>query len=546
MAFAAHRPRTPILRIPGGLSLCAEILFGRASTLVTTARGYALPTFRKLTQIAFFDPSRLPPMWVSACLSGRKRVQWHMHSLSRRLRQTLLAILGLLGVGGLTSGVWAKAPNLVFIIADDCTYRDIGCYGGQAHTPNLDRLAREGMRFERCFQAAPMCSPTRHNLFTGLYPVKSGAYPNHTMAYPDVKSIVHYLKPLGYRVVQTGKTHFNPPSVFPFEFLGKGKNPDLKGIDGLFAAAAAKGEPFALFACSNEPHLPWNKGDATAYPPDQIELPPYIVDTPVVRENFARYLAEITYFDDQVGSILASLARHGLEDETLVMVVSEQGNAFPFAKWTCYDSGLQSAMIVRWPGHVAAGSVTQAMVEYVDVTPTFIDLAGGEPVPGLDGRSFRSVLDGETQHHKDFVFGLMTTRGINRGSEAYAIRSVRGERFKLIRNLHHESTFQNACTSMPFFVSMVAKADQGDATAQRFVHAYQHRPAVELYDLEQDPFELNNLAGQSAFEAEQQRLSLQLEAWMRAQGDAGRETEWRAPERQRQNMKNNRRPKLLQ
>ena len=427
---------------------------------------------------------------------------------------------------------WAAKPNMVFIIADDCTFRDIGCYGGQAKTPNIDRLAKEGMQFTRCFQAAPMCSPTRHNIYTGLYPVKSGAWPNHTRAYPHVKSIVHHLRPHGYRVTQTGKTHINPRTVFPFENMGGGKNPDMKYIDRLFAETAQGGKPFCLFACSNEPHTPWNKGDASAYPPAKVKLPPYIVDTPRVREDFSNYLAEITYYDSQVGEILALLEKHKLADNTLVMVVSEQGNAFPFAKWTCYDHGLQSAMIVRWPGKVKAGSVTDAMVEYVDVTPTFIDVAGGKPVAPVDGRSFLPVLLGKADRHKKQVFGIMTTRGINNGTDAYAIRSVREERFKLILNLNHESKFINACTKMPLFQSMVAKAATGDATAKRLVNAYHHRSAVELYDLEKDPLEMNNLAGQAGTEAHVKRLRGKLEAWMKAQGDKGVETEMKAGERQ--------------
>ena len=402
---------------------------------------------------------------------------------------------------------------------------------GQAKTPNIDRLAKEGMQFERCFQAAPMCSPTRHNIYTGLYPVKSGAWPNHTRAYLHVKSIVHHLRPRGYRVTQTGKTHINPRTVFPFENFGGGKNPDMKYIDWLFAETAQGGKPFCLFACSNEPHTPWNKGDASAYPPAKVKLPPYIVDTPRVREDFSNYLAEITYYDSQVGEILALLEKHKLADNTLVMVVSEQGNAFPFAKWTCYDHGLQSAMIVRWPGKVKAGSVTDAMVEYVDVTPTFIDAAGGKPVAPVDGRSFLPVLLGKADRHKEQVFGIMTTRGIINGTDAYAIRSVREERYKLILNLNYESKFTNACTKMPLFQSMVAKAAAGDTTAKRLVKAYHHRPAIELYDLEKDPLEMNNLVGKTDSEAHVKRLRGKLEAWMKAQGDKGVETEMKAGER---------------
>ena len=313
----------------------------------------------------------------------------------------------------------SERPNLVFIIADDLTFRDIGCYGGQAHTPNIDRLATEGMQFNRCFQAAPMCSPTRHNIYTGLYPVKSGAYPNHTYAKDGTQSIVHYLKPLGYRVALSGKTHIGPKEVFPFEYTTKKNNPDMDEVNQLFTECSSSETPFCLFACSNEPHSPWNKGDASRYPPEEIELPPYIADTPVVRENFSRYLAEITYYDDQVGQILALLEKHDLEDNTLVMVVSEQGNSFPFAKWTCYGHGLQSAMIVRWPGKVQPGTVTDALVEYVDVLPTFVEAAGGTPAPVLDGKSFVPVLTGAADQHKAFAYGIMTTRGIINGSDAY-------------------------------------------------------------------------------------------------------------------------------
>jgi N-sulfoglucosamine sulfohydrolase len=435
----------------------------------------------------------------------------------------------------------AEPPNLVFIIADDCTFRDIGCYGGQAFTPHIDHLATEGMKFSSCFQAAPMCSPTRHNIYTGLYPVKSGAYPNHTRAFEHVKSIAHYLQPVGYRVVQTGKKHFNPPSVFPFEYFpkSKGRDPDMGSIDELFTQCKTNNTPFCLFACSNSPHSPWTKGDASRYPPEDIKLPPYIVDTPVLRKHFSDYLAEITHFDSEVGSILNLLKKHQLEQDTLVMVVSEQGNSFPFAKWTCYDSGLQSAMVVRWPGRIQAGVVSDALVEYVDVCPTFVDLAGEKEVDGLDGKSFLPVLMGESKTHKEFVYGIMTTRGIINGSDAYAIRSVRNGNYKLIKNLNFDSKFTNACSKSDYFKSMVNKANEGDPKAKRFVNAYHYRPAIEFFDIQSDPLELNNLASDPAYQLEITRLSEQLENWMSAQGDQGVVTELKAHERQAPKRKKN-------
>ena len=190
--------------------------------------------------------------------------------------------------------VAADKPNLLFIIADDCTFHDIGCYGGQAHTPNVDKLATEGMRMKSCFQTAPMCSPTRHSIYTGLYPVKSGAYPNHTFAKDGTLSVVQYLKPLGYRVALSGKRHIAPEEVFPFEYSnakGDGGNPSMEAIDKLFGECKGSETPFCLFACSNEPHTPWNKGKEyrKLYPADKIKFRPYMVDTPKTRERYVNY-----------------------------------------------------------------------------------------------------------------------------------------------------------------------------------------------------------------------------------------------------------------
>ena len=427
-------------------------------------------------------------------------------------------------------------PNFLFIIADDCTYRDIGCYGGQAYTPNIDRLATEGMRFTRCFQAAPMCSPTRHNIYTGLYPVKSGAYPNHTFAKEGTKSVVHYLNKLGYKVALSGKTHIGPKEVFPFDYLKPGpvkSNPNFEAIDSLMKESKQSDKPFCVFACSNEPHTPWNKGDPTRYKAADLKLPPYFVDTLETREAMTRYLAEITYYDWQVGELLKLLDKNGLAENTLVMVVSEQGSSFPFAKWTCYDSGLQSACIVRWPGKVAPGSVSDAMVEYVDVLPTFLEAAGGIVEPVLDGASFLQVLVGKKKTHKEYVFGIMTTRGIINGSDTFGIRSVRSGRYKYIWNLTPDIEFRNVCMKSPEFVSWEAKASSGDPDAKDKVKRYRVRSGEELYDVTADPYEWKNLASDPELASVKAGLRKQLEAWMKASGDKGEQTEVEAFEHQR-------------
>ena len=435
-------------------------------------------------------------------------------------------------MGGVSfgSGKTAK-PNFVFVIADDCTFRDIGCYGGQAHTPNIDKLATEGMRFTQCFQSAPMCSPTRHNIYTGLYPTKSGAYPNHTFAKDGTKSVVHYLKPLGYRVALSGKKHINPPEVFPFEYSGKDNNPDFEALDTFISECKDSGTPFCIFACSNEPHSPWDKGDASRYDAAKLKLPPYFVDTAETRESMTRYLAEITYYDWQVGQALALLQKHALADNTLVIVVSEQGSSFPFGKWTCYDTGLQSAFIARWPGKIEPGTVSDALIEYVDVLPTYIEVAGGTPPSILDGKSLLPVLTGETKEHKKYVFGKMTTRGVTNGSDYFGIRSIRSRKFKYVWNFTPEVKFQNACTSSSIFKSWQEKA-ASDSDAADKVRRYENRPGEELYDITKDPYEWNNLADDPQYATIKVRMKRRLLDWMKAMGDKGQQTELEALDHQ--------------
>jgi len=182
-------------------------------------------------------------------------------------------------------------------------------------------------------------------------------------------------------------------------------------------------------------------------------------------------------------------------------------------------------MIVRWPGKVAAGSVTDAMVEYVDVTPTFLDLAGAEAPSELDGKSFLPVLLGKTDQHKTHVFGEMTTRGIINGNDCYPIRSVRSRDYKLILNLKHDQKFTNACTRSDPFQSMRRAAEDGNEHAGEVVRRYQFRPAVEFYDVRRDPLEMTNLAGDPKFSSQIAELRSVLDGWMEAQGDRGVETE---------------------
>lgn len=453
------------------------------------------------------------------------------------MKNNKLFLLTIAGAGISSMPVMAQhaRPNIVLVIADDCRRGDLGCYGStDAVTPNIDRIAAEGLKFNCFFQATAMSSPTRHCLLTGLYPVKSGAYPNHTFIKEGVKTLPYYLKNAGYRVAIQGKRHFAPLEAFPFEYLsGDYKNLNIPELEPFIADVAEKKEPFFLYLASNDPHTPWTRGDRSLFDADKLTLPPTLVDTKETRENYVNYLAEINQLDSDVGKIDRLIKKYNLDENTVFIFTSEQGHQFPFAKWTCYDAGLQTGFIVRWKGVTSGGTVTDAMCEYVDVTPTLLDIAGAPEPDHLDGKSFLPVIKGDKKKFKEYVYGAQTTRGIANGSPYYGIRSVRNERFSYILNLTPCETFKNIVTREkdPVWSSWLKKAET-DGFSGRQVHNYQHRPAEELYDIVNDPYQLHNLAADKRYASDLKKLRGKLQKWMKSQGDSGQPVEMEALEHQ--------------
>lgn len=438
-------------------------------------------------------------------------------------------------------------PNILLIMGDDLTYNDIEPYGSkQVNTPNIARLAREGICLDNMFTSTAMCAPTRQQLMTGLYPVRNGAYPNHSEVYKNTRSIAHYMKDLGYNTALIGKQHYGPAQSFPYDYLGgrngdngQGKDIDLKVAENYIVKS--KDKPYLLIVTSNQPHSPWNRGDASAYPPEKIKLPPGFEDTPLTRKSMSSYFAEITYLDSLVGVCLDMVERTGQKENTIVLFTSEQGSSFPFAKWTNYDQGLKTAFIARWPGKIKPASRSKAMTQYVDVVPTLIELAGGKPsdintgtkdangYTGFDGKSFKNVLLGQTNNFRNYVFGVHTTRGIIGGSEAYAIRSARNSKYLYIHNLNYTSKFSNVVTGSTLLQQWIKKDKSGRG------YFYEQRPEEELYDIVNDPYELVNLAKRPEMKGVVSELKTQLASFMKQQGDLGIVTEMKALERQPKN-----------
>lgn len=420
-------------------------------------------------------------------------------------------------------------PHIVVFISDDHTWSDCGAYGAKdVRTPQLDRLAEEAVRFDLAFAASPTCAPSRSAIYTGLLPFRNGAHANHSLVRDGLRTLPHYMGELGYRVVLAGKSHIGPRPVFPFEYLkdgnimppGKKKTlwTDLNtaGVDRLLTEHD-RNKPLCLIVCSHSPHVFWPPNDG--YDAAKITLWPYFLDTPETRATRCEYYTDVSWMDKQVGEVRESLRKHGYADNTLFMYTADQGAQWPFSKWTLYDAGIRTPLLVCWPGKVQPGSTTKAMVSLVDLLPTMIEAAGGTPPTDIDGRSFLPVLLGRTDHHRQEVFASHT--GDARMNRA-PMRCVRTADHKYIINLAPEIPYTTHITSADppaaYWASWLRLAES-DPKAAALVRHHTHRPPEELYDIRNDPFELKNLATDPAQAERLRELREKVRQWRVQQGE---------------------------
>jgi len=432
-------------------------------------------------------------------------------------------------------------PNILLFIADDMTSIDCEPYGNKdVHTPNLTKLANEGLLFDNMNNATAMCGPTRQSLYTGLFPVKNGSYPNHAQVYDNIVSVVQHFKKIGYRVALIGKQHYAPMANFPFEYLG-GRNSDNGEGKDVELADAEKwinkdtSKPYLLIVASNQPHGPWNRGDVKQYDASKISVAPYMVDTEETRESLIKYYAEITYMDSLVGKCTKMVDNQKNKDNTLFLFASEHGSSMPFAKWTCYNMGLKSAFIARWPKVIKPNTKTDILAQYIDVVPTLYEAAGGDPETlrgdkegkmKLDGKSFYTTLKGKSKEVREYVYGVHTTRGIKNGSDNYPVRSIQDHDYKLIWNLSYNEPFLSS-GSQPKNKLYNSWLKAKNTTPKQAAHAklYRNRPEFELYNIKKDIYELENLAEDKSLTSVKIKLVAELKKWMNDQGDKGIKTE---------------------
>ncbi|WP_262507371.1 sulfatase family protein [Spirosoma radiotolerans] len=447
-------------------------------------------------------------------------------------------------------------------MSDDHGREALGCYGSlgaespTVRTPHIDQLAADGTRFSNAFCTTASCSPSRSVLLTGLHNHANGMYglehqEHHFSSFDTVRSLPVLLEQAGYRTARIGKLHVAPERVYHFQQVLKaggvndpvsiGRSPvemarlcyPFLDKNSAQSANPSVAQPFFLYFATDDPH----RSNAVAadgspifdgskpnlfgnrpggypqvgdhfYQPRQVRVPPYLPDTKACRAELAQYYESISRLDAGVGRLIDYLKDTGQYDNTLIVYLSDNGAPFPGAKTTLYEPGMRLPCIIKLPKPQKPGFVQDAMISWVDVTPTLLDFAGvGTSSLGKQGRSFRKIIEQENVSGWDEVYASHSLHEI---TMYYPMRVVRERRYKLIVNLAHQLPYPMALDLYNSFTWQDALRTKRKLFGKRTVAAYLHRPAVELYDLQTDPDEVKNLAANPRYQNVLVRLQAKL------------------------------------
>jgi arylsulfatase A-like enzyme len=417
-----------------------------------------------------------------------------------------------------------RRPDFVVFLADDHGYLDTPLFGAEdAKTPALMELADDGMLFTHAFVTSPSCAPSRASLLTAQYPQNNGIEANHDYEHFDgVTSLLHRFVELGYETAAFGKVEHginNPKNTWDEGFTHVGSNRlDMAEVES-FLQERDTNKPLLLFVGTRHPHVPWTQ-DALRYDPGAVDLPPRSIDTPQTRINRAQYLEDVSKMDGLLGETRALVKRY-LGEETFVMFSSDHGAQWPFGKWNLYDNSVRVATAVSWPGQVEAGSVNSAMVSWMDILPTLLDLAGGDAEEGRDGFSFKTALLEGAEEHREVI---LTSHTGDSSINVYPMRAARDREWLYIRNLHPEHLYathmdRNIEKPHNLFLPTWEQAALKDPQAAETVRAYRQRPAEELFYLPDDPHNLHNRVDDPEAAQALMRLRLAVDDYMQETND---------------------------
>jgi len=466
-----------------------------------------------------------------------------------RLSQSLIAVsfAGLLfGCNTLNEGPGKYEPlNVLLITADDLNYNSVGAYGCKIPgiTPNIDRLAEEGMLFTHAYVNIAVCQPCRQSIMTGRYPHRNGA-PGFDPIDRDVPTLQEQLNKAGYLNAIIGKErHLKPYDKFCWDYfireedvasgLGIGRDPELyyKYTAEFLAKAKKDGKPFFIMANSHDPHRPFAGSDqerkswgedlpkfSRLISPEEVNVPGFLFDLPDVRLEIAEYYTSVFRCDETVGAILKALDESGFAENTIVLFISDNGISVPFSKANCYLNSNKTPWIIRWPGHITPGSVDSThFISGIDYMPTILHALHLSDVPGMDGSSFLPILNGKKQKHRDVVFTQF--HKISAGNK-YPMRCVQDKRYGYIVNFWSDGKYKikgDALNGRTF--KSMNRAALSDTSIAKRMDLYKFRIPEELYDFINDPDGLVNLINDPDLQDEKKRLKELLYSEMKNSDD---------------------------
>lgn len=431
-------------------------------------------------------------------------------------------------------------PNILLITADDLNWSTVGAFGGSVPgiTPNIDRLAREGIRFDHAHVTSAVCQPSRSVLMTGRYPHRNGAE-GFQPIHDSTPTLQEQLQKAGYHKGILSKTpHLVPYEKYHWDYrvdqkdLGMGRAPSMYGdhTRSFLKQASDAGKPFFLMANSDDPHRPYAGSEqefakwkkhlpySRQITVREAILPGCLPDLPDVLTELGQYYTSAHRCDETVGEVLRALDDSGLAGNTLVMFLSDNGMALPFAKTNCYLNSTRTPWIVRWPGRVKPGSIdTEHMISGIDYTPTILDAIGLPQISGVDGSSFLPLVEGKKQSGRDRVFTVFHETSAFR---RYEMRCVQTRQGGYIYNAwaNGRTVFKNESQSGLTFNAMKRAAKTNPRIAER-VELFVHRLPEEYYDFQNDPDGLRNLIDDPAFQPRIQEARREMLAWMKETGD---------------------------
>jgi N-sulfoglucosamine sulfohydrolase len=460
--------------------------------------------------------------------------------------QTVSVLVFALSVcSGLQTGQATDSPNVLLITADDLNYDSVGCYGCEipSITANIDKLASRGMRFTNAHVNIAVCQPSRQSIMTGRFPHRNGAEGFDPIA-DDVQTLQESLHRAGYLNGILGKeVHLRPKHKYHWDYYvteadlasgaGIGRSPDryYEYSKTFFDLAKERKRSFFLMANSHDPHRPFAGSDqeqrawghdlpkfTRQFKSGEVPAANFLPDLPAVRKELAEYYTSVYRCDQTVGAVIKALEDSGMAENTIVMFISDNGMAVPFAKANCYLNSTKTPWIVKWPGKVSPGVVdSEHCISGIDFMPTILEATGLESVSDMDGSSFLPLLLGKKQQGREYVFTEFHKTFARR---CFPMRCVQNKRFGYIVNFWAGKTdaMRMDSTSGLTFKAMQEAGESSSAIAAR-VDLFEHRVLEEFFDFEKDPGALNNLISDKQYQTEIEQMRNVLRKQMKRTND---------------------------